>query len=264
MKEPYRSRFIDLIQHGAARRDIHDSHTNGEYDSDRESRVSERFLEREIGRVDMHMQGLCATLVDHIGQAGRILDVGCGTAGTSVALALSALAPQQVIGVDADADTLEAARVRAEGYDLGSERVQFTHVPAGELLPFADASFDLVTCVSVLEFISTQAHRDRFVGELLRVLRPGGYLFLATPNPFVLHEYHSRKWLGDWRRLPGFPWSSPPWSLRRMLAGQERIPLARYRMQRHPRLRAVAAAAPLAQWVFPWQQILTRKRSAAA
>jgi hypothetical protein len=48
-----------------------------------------------------------------------------------------------------------------------------------------------------------------------------------------------------------------------MLAGQERIPLARYRMLHHPRLRMVAAAAPLAQWAFPWQQVLARKRQTA-
>lgn len=260
MDEPYRSQFVALIQRGAARRDIHDSNTNGEYDSDRESSVSDRFLEREIARVDMHASGLCRTLVDHVGSAERILDVGCGTGGTSVALALSSLGARSVIGVDADASTLQAARVRAQAYQLDAARLSFQHVPAGHAMPYADNSFDLVTCVSVLEFISSQRHRDHFIAELLRVLRPGGHLFLATPNPFVLHEYHSHRLLGDWRRQPGYPWSSPPWRLRRMLAGQERIPLARYRMLRHPRLRMVAAAAPLAQWAFPWQQLLTRKR----
>ena len=259
MDEPYRSRFIALLQNGAACRDIHDTKGLGSFDSPKQVRVSERFIEREIGRVQVHAAGLCTTLVDHVGTARRILDVGCGTAGTTVALALSALSPEHITGIDADASTLEAARTRAKGYGLADERVDFRHVPAGHALPFDDHQFDLVTCVSVLEFLSTGEYRNRFISELLRVLKTGGHLFLATPNPFVLHEYHSRRLLGDWRRNPGYPWSSPPWSLQRMLAGQERIPLARYRMQRHPRLRKVAVAAPLAQWAFPWQQVLTRK-----
>lgn len=261
MKEPYRSQFVELLQNGAACRDIHDTKGLGSFDSPKEVRVSDRFIEREIGRVRVHAAGLCTTLVDHVGTARRILDVGCGTAGTTVALALSALSPEHVTGIDADATTLEAARIRALGHDLPRDRVDFRHVPAGQGLPFDDDSFDLVTCVSVLEFLSTRDYRNRFIAELLRVLKPGGHLFLATPNPFVLHEYHSHRLFGDWRRNPGYPWSSPPWSLHRMLDGQERIPLARYRMQRHPRLHKVAAAAPLAQWVFPWQQVLARKRT---
>lgn len=263
MKEPYLSQFVDLVQSGAARRDIHDSDGRGSFDSNQESRISERFLQREIDRVDMHLRNLCTTLVDHVGQASRILDVGCGTAGTTVALALSPLSAERLIGIDADAATLDAARVRALGYGFPRERVDFLHVPAGNPLPFADASFDLVTCVSVLEFVSTEVSRRRFVGEMLRVLTPGGHLFLATPNPFVLREYHSRRWLGDWVRQPGYPWSSPPWELRRMMSGHERIPLARYRMVRHPKLRPMAAVAPVAQWVFPWQQLLLRKRETA-
>jgi SAM-dependent methyltransferase len=60
-------------------------------------------------------------------------------------------------------------------------------------LPFADASFDLVTCFSVLEHLDTELPARRYVpparqaerlirtlGELVRVLRPGGRLYLTT------------------------------------------------------------------------------------
>jgi SAM-dependent methyltransferase len=59
-------------------------------------------------------------------------------------------------------------------------------VAAGEALPFADASFDLVISVAVLEHV-----RDPFAcaAELTRVLRPGGRLFCAVPFLQPLHAY---------------------------------------------------------------------------
>jgi len=252
MKEPYLTRFKQLILSGSASRDIHDAGDGPGAPGRGGERASAAFLMREVDRVRMHTAGLCVLLADHIATAAMVLDVGCGTGGTTVALALSALAPKQVIGVDADVSTLEAAEVR----DLEPQKVSFQHVPAGEPLPFASASFDLVTCVSVLEFITLPAARERFIRELLRVLRPGGYLFLATPSPFRLRDYHSHRFLGDWRRTPGHPWATPPWVIARWLHGHERVPLAVYRVRRRRALRFAGPFAGLLQWAFPWQQWL--------
>lgn len=262
MKEPYLTRFKQLILSGSASRDIHDAGDAPTAPGRDGARASAAFLMREVDRVRMHAAGLCVLLADHIATAAMVLDVGCGTGGTTVALALSALAPKRVIGVDADASTLEAAEVRALGHDLQPQRVSFQHVPAGEPLPFASASFDLVTCVSVLEFITLPTARERFIRELLRVLRPGGYLFLATPSPFRLRDYHSHRLLGDWRRTPGHPWATPPWVIARWLRGQERVPLAVYRVRRRRALRFAGPLAGLLQWAFPWQQWLVIRREA--
>lgn len=66
---------------------------------------------------------------------------------------------------------------------------------AGDLnhpLPFADASLDGVSLVEVIEHI---VRAEALVEELARVVRPGGWLVLTTPN--VVH------WTYRWRTLTG-------------------------------------------------------------
>jgi SAM-dependent methyltransferase len=263
MREPYRSQFSTLIRGGVATRDIHDSAGLGGYDSEppASSIASDAFVERELGRVAMHSRSLCSTLVDHVGSASRVIDLGCGTGGTTVALALSSLNVDQIVGVDANKRVLEAAVVRARGYDLPPERVTFVHSPAGSTLDFPTGSFDLATCVSVLEFISTERARRQFAADVVRVVRPGGHIFLATPGPFRLRELHSGRLLGNWRKRSGYPWSSGSLSIRAMFGGCEMIPLANYRLRRHKTLKNFAWASPALAWAFPWQQFLFRKSS---
>ena len=65
-------------------------------------------------------------------------------------------------------------------------------------LPYADASFDVVLCVEVIEHVSDH---QAALGELARVVKPGGVLVLTTPNVmrlnsrlhFLLSGYHKTK-----------------------------------------------------------------------
>ena len=260
MREPYRSRFVESVLKGAASRDIHDSAGVGGFDASLSDSVSEQFLQRELTRVDMHAHSLCVPLVGRLGKAPRILDAGCGTGGTTVALALSALYPEEVVGIDASIEAVEAGRLRALGHGLSSQQARFDHVPAGQRLPFPDGYFDLVTCVSVLEFISTEPARRAFIAELLRVTRSGGHVYLATPSPLRLREYHSRRLLGDWRRRPGYPWSSSAVGLRRLFDGCEVESMAAERLRGHPRWHRIGWAAPVLGGLLPWQRVLAKKR----
>lgn len=99
-------------------------------------------------------------------QAGdRVLDVCCGTGN---AAATSAAAGAAAEGIDLDERALEAARRRVPS--------GLFHVADAAQMPFADASFDVAVSVFGVSF----APGERAVGELLRVVRPGGRIVITT------------------------------------------------------------------------------------
>jgi SAM-dependent methyltransferase len=99
--------------------------------------------------------------------AARILDAGCGTGGNWAMLSRFG----RVVGVDVAELALEAASGR------GIETLARASVAH---LPVADASFDLVTSFEVL-YHRAVGDDVAALGELRRVLRPGGWLLLRLP-----------------------------------------------------------------------------------
>jgi len=94
----------------------------------------------------------------------RVLDVATGTG--LVAAELLASADCTVVGLDQSAAMLAAARARF----AGTSRVELIEGQA-EALPFADASFDVLTFTYLLRYVDDP--RATML-ELARVLRPGG------------------------------------------------------------------------------------------
>ncbi len=103
----------------------------------------------------------------------RVLDLGCGTATLTVALA-KAYPRAMVSGLDADGRALALARDKTRSAGMA------VHFEQGSSLrmPFSDASFDRV--VSSLFFHHlTSAEKSATLREVKRVLRPGGELHIA-------------------------------------------------------------------------------------
>src|SRR4051794_26077981 len=95
---------------------------------------------------------------------GRVLNAGCGDRDISPWLA--------GLGI-----------VDVTSYDIASN-LPGAVIGSLEALPFDQASFDTILCNAVLEHVE---HAGIVVGELARVLRPGGHAVLAVP---FLQPYH--------------------------------------------------------------------------
>jgi SAM-dependent methyltransferase len=106
----------------------------------------------------------------------EILDAGCGTGAMLKQLGN----PTKNVGVDLAPEAVSFCRQR------GLNNVQQADICA---LPFANASFDVVVCSSVLyhRWVKDPAVAIR---ELHRVLRPGGLLLLNVPALRFLHSAH--------------------------------------------------------------------------
>lgn len=95
-----------------------------------------------------------------------MLDVGCSVGAT---LEAARVFNWQAVGVDVSQDAVEYCQER----DLNAVKVASGH------LPFDDASFDLVVNWHVIEHVSDVRQT---LDEWYRVLKPGGILFLETPD----------------------------------------------------------------------------------
>jgi 2-polyprenyl-3-methyl-5-hydroxy-6-metoxy-1,4-benzoquinol methylase len=103
---------------------------------------------------------------------GALLDVGCYD-GQFLSQILDTQA-QRVVGLDVSHGALRAARCRG---------VRGVRAQVEARLPFATGSFATVVAAEVIEHVfDTQAVLD----ELARVLRPGGWLVITTPNLVAL------------------------------------------------------------------------------
>lgn len=101
-----------------------------------------------------------------------VLDVGAGDGFGAHALAADA---RFVTAVDIDP---EAVRHAAARYRRGNLR--YLTASATDL-PFPDAAFEVVTMFEMIEHVSP-ADQETALREVRRVLRPGGFLFLSTPD----------------------------------------------------------------------------------
>ncbi len=99
---------------------------------------------------------------------GRLLDVGCAYG----FLLRRFEGDFETFGVDVSEHAIEEARKTAPGSQLQVHNVL-------EPLPFADRSFDVVTITDLLEHVPGT---PGILAEVARVLRPGGILYITTPN----------------------------------------------------------------------------------
>ncbi|MBZ0273381.1 methyltransferase domain-containing protein [bacterium] len=105
---------------------------------------------------------------------GRLLDIGCNQGMHAI---WAAKRMDEVVAFDQDRRVLEVAAFNSRWEGL--RNVTLLRLSAEKSLPFADASFDVVLAFDVIEHLE---NRRAFLGEIRRLLKPGGTLLLSAPN----------------------------------------------------------------------------------
>jgi SAM-dependent methyltransferase len=110
-----------------------------------------------------------------LSRAARLLDVACGSGGPTLRIAEKTGGP--VFGLDLHAEGIASAKASARelGYDA---RAEFHQGDAAARLPFADGSFDAITCIDAINHLPD---RGRVLEDWRRVLKPGGRLLFTDP-----------------------------------------------------------------------------------
>jgi len=143
------------------------------------SRLRRIWMAGDYDRLDRYMAGGAEAFYGRLSvpRGSKLLDVGCGAGQLTL---IASRNGADATGVDIAENLVERARERARVEGLGA-RFQ---VADAEALPFADASFDVVTSLNGAMF----APRPEIVtGEILRVSRAGGIIAMAnwTEQGFV-------------------------------------------------------------------------------
>ncbi len=135
-------------------------------------------LKRFVSDVDLHGK--------------NILDLGCGSGFISLFFCQS---EARVSGIDVSENMIRRA---SEILEANHCRADLTVGDAGQL-KFPDETFDIIACISVLEWIEDD---ETAVREIARVLKPGGFAIISVPNQFSCARkaekifFHIRKSLG--------------------------------------------------------------------
>ncbi len=129
------------------------------------------YPHRDLDAARAEIAGLVAS-----GIAGRTLDLGCGFGRHALALSEAGL---DVVGLDRSAELLHHSRMLPDAVRLAGRLVRADF----RTLPFRDEAFDSVLMLfSTFGYLDDAGNRD-VLGELARVLRPGGRAALDLMNP---------------------------------------------------------------------------------
>jgi len=99
----------------------------------------------------------------------KLLDCGCFN-GEFTSEVAKKIGTKDVCGFDIASDSL--AKARAKGIRVHEGNLN-------DMLPFEQGTFDVFIANQVIEHLS---NTDLFIKEIYRVLRPGGYAVISTPN----------------------------------------------------------------------------------
>jgi SAM-dependent methyltransferase len=133
-----------------------------------DSRITENVLKAREEVLD-HEYGLIESMCNRAGRRARLVDIGCGRFGL-LGKGNGRLLDLQADSLGIDIDLQSLAANRNVGHRLCASCYS---------LPLQDNSVDIIACRWVFEHLE---HPEKAMQEFSRVLRPGGFLYVKTPN----------------------------------------------------------------------------------
>lgn len=179
----------------------------------------QKYIEHHLGgphsRLATFSRRLCPEITYHCGSlvGKRVLDFGCGTGATTVALArLANVAGEpasQLLAFDVDRESVAICQQRLREHGL-ADRVTVYWADDLSAIEADLGTFDLILMNGVIEHIplSRPGLRRGIVRSLFAHLNRSGYLFINdTPNRLWPFDFHSTQlWCLPWTR-PGSTWA---------------------------------------------------------
>lgn len=111
----------------------------------------------------------------------KILSVGCGTGGFCL---VAHKRGGEVWGIDPDSDAIAICKAKVKSLGISPAKFQ---VATGESLPFKNNTFDVIQCYTVLEHVASVGATCH---EMIRVVKPGGKIYIHSPNYLYPYEGH--------------------------------------------------------------------------
>jgi SAM-dependent methyltransferase len=139
-------------------------------------------LRAEFGEIDIYL--FDQLLKGRFDGRSTVLDAGCGGGRNVVFLLRYGF---HVFGVDRSESAVAEARALAGELAprLPADNFRVAEVDA---LPFDAASMDATISSAVLHFARDEAHFDRMLDEMWRVLRPGGLFFARLASTIGIED----------------------------------------------------------------------------
>ncbi len=135
-----------------------------------------RQLNKLLGNIDLYL--LDQILKGRFENKKTILDAGCGEGRNIVYLIRQGY---DVFGIDREDSAINMLRYVVRGIDNNYNLAKFA-VGTLDNLPYQEASFDSVISNAVLHFAENTEHFNTMFRELIRVLCPGGIIFIRMAS----------------------------------------------------------------------------------
>ncbi|MGF1639186.1 MAG: class I SAM-dependent methyltransferase [Cyclobacteriaceae bacterium] len=148
-------------------------------------------LNRILGNADIYL--IDQILKGRFEPGMKILDAGCGEGRNLFYFIQNGF---NVAGIDVQTPAIQMLRFTARSLNSNFDTSQFVTGKI-ESLPWPEQHFDVVICSAVLHFAESRSHFFTMFAELVRVLKPGGVLFIRMTSDLGLKQQPEKA--DEWR-----------------------------------------------------------------